>query len=112
MRSPARVGLTIKKPCIAQVPRLSYTRGMRTVTVRLPEAMAAALEAESRDRGVSKSDVVREGLETRGKSAPRRDPSLDAIADLIGSVDGLPSKLSAQKKAYLRQSNYGRKRHR
>jgi ribbon-helix-helix CopG family protein len=90
-----------------------YTVGrMRTVTVRLPEALAAEIDAESRARGISKSDVVRGRLEGRGKGTPRSAPSVDAIADLIGSVDGLPPKLSAQKKAYLRRTGYGRKRHR
>jgi hypothetical protein len=34
---------------------------------------------------------------------------LDAIADLIGSVDGLPADLSARKKHYLRATGYGSK---
>ena len=33
-----------------------------------------------------------------------------AIADLIGSVDGLPADLSTRKKRYLRATGYGRKR--
>jgi hypothetical protein len=37
---------------------------------------------------------------------------VEAIEDLIGSLDDLPPKLSAQKKAYLRRTGYGRKRHR
>ena len=36
---------------------------MKTLTVRLPEPLAAAIEAESRGRKISKSDVVRERLE-------------------------------------------------
>ena len=40
----------------------------------------------------------------------KRNASLDTIADLIGSVDGLPTDLSAQKKAYLRTTGYGQKR--
>jgi hypothetical protein len=35
---------------------------------------------------------------------------LDDIADLIGSVDGLPTDLSARKKHYLRVTGYGRHR--
>jgi Arc/MetJ-type ribon-helix-helix transcriptional regulator len=82
---------------------------MKTLTVRLPEPLAAAIEAESRGRKISKSDVVRERLEralaARGASTPPQ-----AIADLIGSVDGLPADLSARKKRYLRATGYGRKR--
>jgi hypothetical protein len=32
------------------------------------------------------------------------------IADLVGSVDGLPADLSGRRKAYLRTTGYGRKR--
>ena len=84
---------------------------MKTLTVRLPEPIAAAIEAESRERGVSKSDVVRERLECSPAFRTRTD-SLDDIADLIGSVDGLPRDLSARKKAYLRSTGYGRNRSR
>ena len=35
---------------------------MKTLTVRLPEALVAEIEAESRDRKLPKSDVVRERL--------------------------------------------------
>ena len=83
---------------------------MKTLTVRLPEPLVADIEAESRDRNISKSDVVRERLQVAGKSARRQPAAIDAIADLIGSVDGLPPDLSARKKQYLRATGYG-KRH-
>ena len=83
---------------------------MKTLTVRLPEALVAQLESESRRRNLSKSDVVRERL-MKGQGTRKRQPaSLDAIADLIGSVDGLPQDLSAQTKRYLKSTGYGRKR--
>jgi Arc/MetJ-type ribon-helix-helix transcriptional regulator len=84
---------------------------MKTLTVRLPEPLVADIEAESRGRKISKSDVVRERLE-RGPRQRRQSASLAAIADLIGSVDGLPADLSANKKAYLRATGYGQKRSR
>jgi hypothetical protein len=37
---------------------------------------------------------------------------LELIADLIGSVRGLPADLSSRKKAYLRIMRYGRNRKR
>jgi len=70
------------------------------MTVRLPEPLVADIEAESRGRKISKSDVIREWLE-RAPCQRQRAASLDAIADLIGSVDGLPTDLSARKKEYL-----------
>ena len=82
---------------------------MRTLTVRLPEALAAQIDAESRRRKLPKSDIVRERL--RRPASPRRGPApLDAIADLIGSVDGLPANLSGRTKAHLRASGYARSR--
>jgi Arc/MetJ-type ribon-helix-helix transcriptional regulator len=88
-----------------------YILPMKTLTVRLPEALAAEIEAESRKRGLSKSDVVRERLE-RARAKRQLPPELDDIADLIGVGDGLPSDLSARKKHYLRLWGYGRKRRR
>jgi len=38
--------------------------------------------------------------------------TFDDIADLIGSVDGLPCDLASNKDKYLRATGYGRKRHR
>ena len=83
---------------------------MKTLTVRLPESLAAAIEAESRRRRISKSDVVRERLERAAPAACEASSPAYAIADLIGSVDGLPVDLSARKKRYLRAMGYGRKR--
>ncbi len=84
---------------------------MKTLTVRLPEPLAAEIEAESRARKVSKSDVVRERLRHSTTPARQRQHSLlDGIADLIGSVPGLPADLSARTKDYLRSTGYGRKR--
>ena len=82
---------------------------MKTLTVRLPEPMIAKIEAESRGRKCSKSDVVRERLQRAVGPVRRRSQPLDAIADLIGSVDGLPTDLSARKKRYLKATGYGRK---
>ncbi len=84
---------------------------MKTVTVRLPEPLVADIEAESRERKISKSDVVRERLQLAPRLRRRRK-SLDGIADLIGSVHGLPPDLSANTKQYLRATGYGRKRSR
>ena len=83
---------------------------MKTLTVRLPDALVAQIEAESRRRRLSKSDVVRERLAEVETSQRKRPPLLDAIADVVGSVDGLPRDLSARTKKYLKSTGYGRKR--
>ena len=79
------------------------------MTVRLPDALAAAIDQEARQRKLSKSDVVRERLERAPLAAKEPNARPYDIADLIGCVDGLPADLSARKKHYLRLG-YGRKR--
>jgi hypothetical protein len=74
----------------------------------LPEPLVAEIEAESRERKCSKSDVVRERLQGDGRRKPRQSTPLGAIADLIGSVAGLPANLSACKKFYLKATGYGK----
>jgi hypothetical protein len=83
---------------------------MKSVTVKLSEPLLADIEAEGRERDISKSDVIRERLE-RGKQ-PRHRPAahLDSIADVIGSVHGLPADLSSRVDYYLRKTGYGRNR--
>ena len=82
---------------------------MKTLTVRLPEPLVADIEAESQGRKLSKSDVVRERLE-RAPRRRRRAASFHIIADLVGSVKGLPADLSTRKKNYLHSTGYGKKR--
>ena len=82
---------------------------MKTLTIRLPDALITQIEVESRRRKISKSDIVRERLTEGPHLKHPRPPALDAIADLIGSVDGLPADLSATKKNYLHSTGYGLK---
>ena len=84
---------------------------MKMLTVRLPEPLVAEIETESQARNISKSDVVRERLRRVPVLARQRRPNpVDSIADLIGSVDGLPADLSGRKKHYLKATRYGQKR--
>ena len=86
---------------------------MKMLTVRLPDELAQAIEAESRAAGLSKSDIVRRRLATSARRAGT--PSFaDLAGDLIGSLrpDGLPADLSARKKHYLRERGYGKARRR
>ena len=80
----------------------------KTLTVRLPEPLVAQIEAESRRRRISKSDVVRERLSAA--STPAVPAGYAAIADLVGSVDIGQSDLSGKLKRHLKVSGYGRKR--
>lgn len=83
---------------------------MKTFTVRLPEPLVAEIEVESRVRRCSKSDIVRERLQGAARPRWRQSTPLATIADLIGSLDGLPADLSARKKRYLKTTGYGQKR--
>jgi len=83
---------------------------MKNVTVRLPEPLVAQIEAESRGRHISKSDVIRERLELGPLQGRGAAVSLEIIADVVGSVGDLPVDLSSRKKAYLRGTGYGQKR--
>jgi hypothetical protein len=83
---------------------------MKTLTVRLPEALVSQIEHESRARGLSKSDIVRERLTRAGSVDPKLPASYLAIADLIGSVNSGPADLSRRVKHYLKTTGYGRKR--
>jgi Ribbon-helix-helix protein, copG family len=83
---------------------------MKMITVRLPEPLVAQIEAESRARQMSKSDIVRERLTRTASTGRKLPPTYEAIADLIGAVDGLPPDLAARKKHHLKVTGYGRKR--
>ena len=78
--------------------------------MRLPEPLIAEIEVESRGRGCSKSDIVRQRLQGAARQSGRQSTAMDAIADLIGSVDGLPVDLSARQERYLKATGYGKKR--
>jgi len=83
---------------------------MKTLTVRLPEALTKDIEAKSKARKISTSDVVRERLQRTAGTRQRRSVPFAAIADLIGSVDCLPTELSARRNRHPEATNYGRKR--
>ena len=87
------------------------------MTFRLPDNLVAALDAEARQRHVSRSDVVRERLATYAAcpTEAHAAPSFRDLADdLIGSVsgDGLPSDLGRRTEHYLKDWGYGWKRDR
>jgi len=83
---------------------------MRSLTVRLPDQLVREIEAECRERNCAKSDVVRERLQRGAIPASSLSARLNLIADLIGSVDGLPADMSGRRKSYLKTMGYGKKR--
>ena len=78
--------------------------------MRLPDRLVAEIEAESRKRKCATADVVRERLQRGAAPASKLSGRLHLIADLIGSVDGLPAELSGKKKRSLKTTGYGKNR--
>ena len=86
---------------------------MKMLTVRLPEELIAEIERESRLCKMPVSEIVRERLQKVPESQQAKPSSVfDLIGDLVGSVEGLPADLSANKKSYLRSLGYGENRSR
>jgi Arc/MetJ-type ribon-helix-helix transcriptional regulator len=79
---------------------------MATVTVKLPDGLAARLKAAVKKRGRSQSEVLREALEAHleRENEALGDTCLELAADLAGCLDG-PSDLSSNRR-HLR--GYGR----
>lgn len=77
----------------------------RTITLKLPDALAARLHAVVRRRSRTQSEIVREALERHlAKDATDAGSCLALAGDLAGSLSG-PADLSASPR-HLR--GYGR----
>jgi hypothetical protein len=69
---------------------------MRTISLKLPDDLLARLDNEAKARQVTKSRLVREGVE----SALRKPPPSGAVscydlsADLAGAIKDLPEDLA------------------
>jgi Arc/MetJ-type ribon-helix-helix transcriptional regulator len=75
---------------------------MKTISLKLPEKVLRQLEHTARERGQTKSDVVRAALEQflNGERPPGRPLSaLELAGDLVGSAEG-PSDLSTHAKHF------------
>ena len=60
------------------------------MTLKLPETLLRAVEEEARRRGVAKSALVREYVESmlRRRQGKSRLTCLDLVSDLVGSQPG------------------------
>ena len=79
---------------------------MHTISLKVPESLANRLEDTARQKGVSKSTLIRDALEAylQADRAERAESALSQVADLAGILSG-PEDLSVNKE-YLR--NFGR----
>jgi Ribbon-helix-helix protein, copG family len=58
---------------------------VKSLTIRLPDALARRIEQESLARRVSKSDIVRERLATAPPARPEHP-----LADILAEIDRAP----------------------
>lgn len=79
---------------------------MQTLVLRIPDELAAEIEAEARRLNSTKSDVARARL----ASARAPGEGFDLIGDLVGAETGGVADVSARKKHYLKVTGYGRKK--
>jgi Arc/MetJ-type ribon-helix-helix transcriptional regulator len=63
---------------------------MRTLSLKLPASLSAKLDRVARQRGQSKSEVVRAALQQflNGELAIPAESALEAVQPWIGCVDG------------------------
>ena len=68
---------------------------MKTISLKLPDALDSQLGAIARQRRSSKSEVVRRALDAYLADAaiPRQGSALDLAGDLVGALEG-PDDLS------------------
>ena len=86
---------------------------MKTLTIRLPDALAKRLEQESLERRVSKSEIVRERLDHHA-TVPLGEGNLREIleASWSGKVSGRPRQFRSPKKQQLADLIRAKKLHR
>jgi hypothetical protein len=85
---------------IADHDRLYYKFPVRTISLKLPEALLAELEEASRLRKMSKSALVRAALrrELSATNQKRKPSCYDLARDLAGSIKGLPPDIATNPK--------------
>ena len=71
---------------------------MRTISVKLPDALLAQLASAAKARRVTRSSLVRESLEKGLHEQPSRASCYDLARDLAGTVKGLPKDLAGNPK--------------
>ena len=73
---------------------------MKTISLKLPSRLSARLERAAKQRGQSKSEIVRTALEQFLNGRPVRQRPMSALelaGDLVGCADG-PSDLATNPK--------------
>lgn len=88
---------------------------MQTLVLRIPDDLAAEIEAEARRLNTTKSAVARTRLAAarekagaKTKAGARTNAGFELIRDLIGTDTGGPPDASARVDHYLKKRGYGR----
>jgi len=76
------------------------------ITVRVKASLGRRLARMAKERGVRRSDIVREALHAylEGPASPGLGGPYERVADLIGSVRGGPSDLGARHREHLKKA--------
>jgi hypothetical protein len=77
-----------------------YDLSVKTITVKLPEALASWLSRRARELGRSQSELVREAIE-RQRNGTIGQTCHDLVADSCGTIDG-PTDLSTNPRHFDR----------
>lgn len=83
---------------------------MQTLVLRIPDDLAADIEAEARRLKTTKSKVARARLAAVRDKNGAQASGFELIRDLIGTDKGGPRDLSARKKHYLKEWGFGREK--
>ena len=68
---------------------------MKTMTIKVPEALEERVTYEAQRQGISKSSLVREALVSYlGAEEEKPQSALDLIRDLVGTADDAPADLA------------------
>jgi predicted DNA-binding protein len=72
---------------------------MQTISLRLPDELAADLKKAAKDRGVTKTSFVRESLEKALRTKSKQPVSAyDLVKDLVGKYHNTPRDLATNPK--------------
>lgn len=72
---------------IAHMANEQYDIPVKTITVKLPEALASWLSRRARELGRSQSELVREAIE-RARNGTIGQSCHDLVADNCGTING------------------------
>ena len=75
-----------------------YDTPVKTITVKLPEALASWLSRRARELGRSQSELVREAIE-QARNGAGGETCHDLLSDSCGVIDG-PADLSTNRKHF------------